>query len=101
MIIFTNQRPNQIPGNLTVPSRYKEIKKLIIRSPFQYLLLMIFVGGVLAAFIYLQSATPNYVCKTKTVGGLQTCQKYQISPPLYLGQVSNSSCPNNPPTYCP
>lgn len=100
MIFVTNQQSNTAPKP-AAQSGYKEIKQLIVRPPFQYLLLLIFVGGVLAGFIYLQSATANYVCKTVTVGGLQTCQKYQISPPLYLGKVSNSACPNNPPTYCP
>ncbi len=44
----------------------------------------------------------TYACKTETIDNSPSCVKYQLTPTFKnLGVVSNSACPNNPPTNCP
>lgn len=59
------------------------------------------LGGA-AVLINSSIYLATYRCQTETVDNAQQCHKYQVSPSFKdLGIVSNTACPNNPPSYCP
>lgn len=75
---------------------------IIKQHPIKLLLIFLAFGSAIAAYIYY-STTTTYACRTATIDNHSICEKYKISPPPVelIGIVSNSACPNNPPSNCP
>lgn len=88
------------PSVANRPTSFVRLKTIIKENPIK-LFLVVFV--LAAAAIGYYAAATTYACVTKTIDNSQSCHKYRISPqPVkYLGKVSNTACPVNPPSNCP
>jgi hypothetical protein len=80
---------------------FKKTLRILQERPL-LILSIVFLLGVLVTYAYIVSRT-KFACATTTIDNSQSCHKYRVSPlPLkYIGKVSDSACPNKPPSNCP